>query len=490
MNTKYHDSIFAVISFAIIVVFFILNLYTPLIADDFGYSSGIHSVFDILIRQYNHYFNWGGRSVAHFLAQFWLFAGKPLFNIANTIIYCSFIWLVQFHITGNFKKSNVWFVLINLYFWSFVPAWGQNFLWLTGSCNYLWTTVMILFFLVPFRKKQENPAYSINILLSILFFIFGILAGWSVENSGAAVIFLLLAYFIVKIVRRNNFSLFEILGAAGFLVGFIFLISAPGNAVRIESIRQAGYGYVDDPFIIRSIKRFVDISINISKKYGLYIIPITILFGYDLLVHQKRKLHIFSYFYVLAVFVSIYSMVLSPEFPERAFLMVFVFAFIAFCNVITQMNFRIPNFSKIKFLIPDFIKDFVPVFVKRNVFVFIFLAGIYLSFPFIMNPIKDIAKVFFRWHDRIEYILAEKEKGNLELSVPPILAVDRHTASWRLDDVFFDKNYWTNTSISKYFNITSLERMGDESSKIELRINRIRQVLVLPWIRLKNLVNQ
>ena len=70
-------------SVCIMLLFLVFNIYTPLVADDYIYSFGMHSVGDILVSQYHHYFFWGGRSVAHFLVQFWLLIGKPFFNIAN-----------------------------------------------------------------------------------------------------------------------------------------------------------------------------------------------------------------------------------------------------------------------------------------------------------------------------------------------------------------------------------------------------------------------
>jgi hypothetical protein len=67
---------------------------------------------------------------------------------------------------------------------------GQNFLWLDGSCNYLWTTTIILLFLVPFRKITDNNLYAMNAVSSVLFMFLGALAGISNENSSAAVLFL------------------------------------------------------------------------------------------------------------------------------------------------------------------------------------------------------------------------------------------------------------------------------------------------------------
>jgi hypothetical protein len=347
MKTNNLNKILIVISICVILLFLLLNIYTPLVSDDYSYSIGINSVLDILKSQYNSFFNWGGRNPAHFIAQFWLLLGKPFFNIANTLIYCVFIFLIQFHITGNIKKLSPWlFLVINIFLWLFVPAWGQNFLWLIGSCNYLWTTVLVLLFLVPFRKKYNDSKFSLNLFQSILLFITGILAGWSNENSGAAILFLLIAYFIIKIIRKDQFALFEIIGAIGFLIGFSLLIAAPGNYVRAEVIRELGLGYMNDPFLVKYIKRFVVITRIFIKNHGFLLMFISIILGFDHVYHQKRKLPAFSYFYALAGLTSVYSMLLSPVFPDRAFLIVLVFSVITLGNVLVQMKLKLPIIIK------------------------------------------------------------------------------------------------------------------------------------------------
>jgi hypothetical protein len=439
MKTLSYNRIFIVGSVCFGLFFFVLNNYTPLVADDYSHSLGIHSIGDIFLSQYNFYFSWSGRNVAHFITQVWLLAGKPLFNIANTIVYCFFIFLVQFHITGSIKKPNPGlFLIINILFWFFVPAWG-NFLWLTGSCNYLWTTTIILFFLVPFRKRQDEPDYRWNIPFSVLFFLVGILAGWSNENSGVAVLCLLIAYFIIKIIRKDKFTLFEILGTVGFLIGFSLLIAAPGNYARDNVFRQMGGGYYNKQFAIMFFKRFIDITLLFIRNHEALLVLISLFLGFDLVYHQKRKLPVFSYFYLLAALAGTYSMMLSPYFPDRAFLIVTVFSVITLGSILTQMEFR------------------MPVIIKRNIAVVMVVVLICLCFSF-LNSGKKIIGLYLRWYDRIEYIITEKEKGNLEIEVRPIEAWDRHVALYGLNDILPDENEWPNTSIARYFGLKSIKR--------------------------------
>jgi hypothetical protein len=474
MKTLRYNKFFIIGNIFFMLFFFILNVYTPLIADDYSYSLGVHSIGDIFKYQYNLYLSWSGRNVAHFIAQLWLLAGKSLFNIANTIVYCVFIFLVQFHITGSIKKPNPGlFLIINIFFWFFVPVWGQNFLWLIGSCNYLWTTTVILFFLVPFRKKQDDPDYKWNLPFSILFFLVGILAGWSNENSGSAILLLMIAYYVIKSVRKNKFALFEIFGTIGFLIGFSLLIAAPGNYVRTEAIRQLGWGYSNDPLLLMLIKRFVSVTIIFIKNHGLLFLLISLFFGFDLLCHQKRKLHIFSYFYFLAVLAGTYSMVLSPVFPDRAFLIVTVFSVITLGNILRQTEITMPAIFKRNI---------------RNIGFFAVLAVICLSASFLPSS-RQIMAVYLRWYDRVEYILAEKEKGNLAIVTRPIFTSDNHVALYGLEDIY-DKNSWTNVVIASYFGLQSIESNNEPMEILWLeKRKRIRQIITPPWKIIKRLRN-
>jgi hypothetical protein len=435
----------------IIVVFFILNYLTPIIADDFYYSfifgtyERVTSISDIIISQYDHYMNWGGRSIVHFFIQLFLsFGDKIIFNIVNTIIYVIFVLLMQFHITGSLKKINsILFSTITILLWFLVPAYGQNFLWLTGSCNYLWTTTLILFFLIPYRKKNENSNYKLNFPLSVLFFFLGILAGWSIENSGAAVLFLLISYFGIKMIKKEKVSFFEIAGFIGFIIGFCVLIAAPGNFGRAITDFNP---IMADSFPIRLVKRFYTTTKIFFQHGGFFLACLAFWLGYDLILHQKRKLNIFMGYYFIAGMVGVYSMVFSPNFPDRAFFIYVVFLCITILNLLTQTKIEFPNS------------------IKRNIPIFSIAFLIYFSFSFFMAG-SDIVRTHMKWEKRIHYIREQKAKAILDIEVEAIPAWDKHNAlggdfnrkNNRLEDLWKDANSWVNTFTAAYFGIDSIK---------------------------------
>jgi hypothetical protein len=425
------------------LIFFMLNYFTPLVGDDYplsfiwGTTQRISSLSDFFISSQNAYMTYGGRSVAVFLTQIMLFIGeKNVFNIINTIVYNAFILLVIFHSSGTLKNIKpVYFILINIVFWFFVPVWGECFLWLGGTCFYLWTTILILLFLIPYRLKLDNPDYNINNILSILFLFLGVLAGWSIENSGAAVLVLLLFYFIAK--KKEKVSLFEILGFIGFLIGLTFLLAAPGNYARIVRTEVKIYNH---EFFINIIKSFIRCTKKLLTREIYILISLLILFGFDLVIHLKRKLNKFIWCYVIAGFAGIYSMVLSPSFTTRPTFIIVVFFIIVILNLYEQ------------------IKGEMPEIIKRNKCVILLL--IFIGFGgSLITASQRIWTIRSLWRSRSEYILSQKKAGNVDLELNILFNdqfTDKHGVLYECPDITKTPDSLLNRTIAAYYGVKTI----------------------------------
>ena len=153
------------------VLLWYFNYCTPLIFDDYVYSfsfsersmlvplpetaNRVESVTDIFVSQWNHYFSWGGRTVAHTLVQLFLWQGKLLFNIANAACFIFLLleisWIInRGKMNFRFSEQDVLYVFGLLWFFSI--GLGDVFVWLTLACNYLWTTVILLGFLLIYMN--------------------------------------------------------------------------------------------------------------------------------------------------------------------------------------------------------------------------------------------------------------------------------------------------------------------------------------------------
>ena len=328
-------------------IFFLMNVFTHRISDDFywgnipGTSQRVQSVHDIFRSIHGYYMATegtaitGGRILAVFFTQFFIMLGKTYFNIANAFAYIALVLLMYFHIVGSLKRINYFiFMAINLFLWFLVPSWWENFLWLTGSCFYVWPMVIMLFFLVPLRNKCANPNYSMNIPLSICYSILGLLAGLTYENLAAGVFVALICYFAVRMIRKEKIALFEIAGVTGFLIGFAILVAAPGNFSRLE-----GHETFQQHNFLQYIfhRTFVTTHVFFSRN-GALLAGLSAILCLELLLHQKKKIFSFSFLYIGIGIVATYSMIIVPVFLERAFFPVTIFLIIGFLNLFLQVE--------------------------------------------------------------------------------------------------------------------------------------------------------
>lgn len=330
-----------------------LNILTPISADDFGYmyihatNTKVESFADIIQSQINHYYLWGGRSVVHVIAQGLLLLPSWGIDILNSLVYIVFIFLICSHIVGRSKSSISLFILINIALWILLPAYGDTILWITGSSNYLWGTSIILLMLLPYRLYKEGKGGKISrqILISAGMFILGIIAGWTNENTAAAMLFIMVLFLVHCYSEKKRIPAWAVLGLLGGMIGYVLMIIAPGNYVR------AGEAVFFSPFLI--IYRFLTYTQTLFINYGnfnlLYFILIILMWRFSQL--SKVAVLKLSSLYFIGMLVAIYDMVLSPSFPSRAWFGPIVFNVLAFGVVFYNLDYSQRFLRQIRFLV-------------------------------------------------------------------------------------------------------------------------------------------
>lgn len=423
-----------IILFIIFISMLILNFLTPLLADDYSYGLNlakkrITGIIDIYNYQIWHYFNWGGRTVAHTFAQICLIFSKAIFNIINSLMYTILVYLIYLHGQLNRKEKiekNAYIIfLIHLILWFSIPVFGQSFLWLIGSCNYLWTTVIVLYFLWLFRKdSKENKWYNI-----VLMFLIGILAGWTNENTSVGLIVILFSSLIIDKVTSKKWNLTKpkVAGIIGSVIGFILMICAPGNYVRNAEFK-------DDTFIIiKFIKRAIDITENAE----IFILPliITIIILISLRIYHKKKIEKATYPFILGGFAATYSMVASPTFPERSWTGVIVYFIVAIVILIYDLE----KINRIyKFILVDICIILSIIFIGEYI-----------------NAAKEINVLRSTWNER--RIIIEKSNKNQIFKFYRFETFNSKNPAYGLNDIGYDYTAWPNTSIAKYYGIKGIK---------------------------------
>lgn len=427
---------------SIFLMILLFNFLTPLLTDDFGYSFGkdgrIQNIVDIVIYQKWHYFNWGGRTVAHFIAQIFLILPKWVFNICNSLVYVALVYLIYLHAKGDKETNPIMIPIIHLFLWFSLPVFGQTFLWLIGSCNYLWTSVIILAFLLPFRQnidRKDSP------MLIIRMFLIGIIAGWTNENTafGLIISIALLILHYKKSKAKNKIKKWHISGLVGAIIGFVIMILAPGNFVRKDVVIDNTF------FIVKWIYRVLGYTYTLVE----FLLPciVIIVVATSIKIYKKQKIEIQSYIYLIASILCVYSMVLSPEFPERAWTGVFVFIIIATVSII----FNLEKISKV----------FKYVFIDAIIIFGIIYARDYLQ------ATEDINQLRNTWEYRNNYIKSERKKNNKSIELGEYTTYNRYNPAFGLSDIEEDKDHWANKLIAKYYKIDSIKQKQDRDETNE-----------------------
>ena len=414
-----------IILVSIFLMMLVLNLLTPLIADDYSYALNVNGtrlsgIMDIINFQIRHYLIWGGRTVAHSIAQLFLMMPKFIFDIFNSLIYTLLIGLIYKIAKGKNEDDKPCLLLgihFALYFLS--PVFGQNCIWLVGSCNYIWTTTLILLMISQFVLKGDKKD---TILRIIGIFLLGIIAGWTNENTSFGLIVFLVSFLIINRINKEKISKWKISGLIGVIIGFITMIAAPGNYVRSAE-------FVDNDFIIiKWIKRFANCTLGLKDYCLPLIIALVILF--TIYIYNHKKINKYIYAFILAAVFSVYSMILSPEFPPRSWFGVIVFFIIA----IFMFLYNIEKINKI-------FKPIILDIIVLSSFLFV-IDYMYLAY--------DIYGLKNTWEGRIEII------NNSDGSTPIVLyeygSKNSKNPNYGLSDISLDKDEWPNKDIARYYN--------------------------------------
>ncbi len=419
---------------------YFLNIFTPLLADDYCYSfllgaptlTRLESIGDIMQSQYHHYFNWGGRSIAHGLTQFFLLYGKSWFNVVNTLMYITFTFLIYFHV-NTYKSLNVGlYFIINVLVWFFAPAYGETVLWLVGACNYLWGTTFILAFLLPYRLySADNSKINFNSFQTVLFAISGIIAGWTNENTAGAMIFAAILFIVYYKLMKMKIPAWSIIGIITALIGYIILVVAPGNYERAAGVSNR------HNIIFQILYRGATITRDLYSNMYLILFIVAILLTLYFTFSKPSFSNKFKFvLYFITSLSGAYCMVFNPGgFPLRAWFGVISFMFIA-----------------LGFLYVHLLNNKIVKRLKHCVLLFLII-------PFIVSYVtaaRDAKYVSDFVENRIDYILQQKALGNMELETKHFVANDKHNPRFTYDDIDWDSGFYGNIAICDYYGIKSI----------------------------------
>lgn len=419
-----------------------LNILTPLQSDDFSYcfsfadKERIDSLGDIFSSMYAHYHTMNGRVILHFLVQLTLWLPHILFKFVNTAMFVLMGLLMYAHGVYGEQKPRQHPVLLTLIYvalWWWLPLFGASVLGHDASVNYLWGTVLILLFLLPYRMYYSNENVFHKKRWIPLMLLLGFLAGGCNENTSGAAFGMVVLFLLRYMLQHKKLRAWTLTGLLGVILGLLFMILAPATSLRMDTLMEG----TDASFLIVSslsdlYRKFVWLYYQMEAMVGTTTVYLVIFLGAYLIFRNRsfRKLEA-PVIYFLGMLAAVYAMLIPPIVPERAFFGAVVFLIITLSGMLVQLEVR---------------RD-IPVTLALLTCLMAVTGTSYLE------ALKQNALVYHKYQQRTQYVQEQKAQGNRNLTFQYIEPHGRYCA-WI--DMSEDPDYYYNRSFARYFGLDSV----------------------------------
>ena len=441
LNTK---KLFMGLVISTFLIMLILNNLTPLLADDYVYLYKTKNWFTILADEYNQYVTWTGRSVVHVIARIFLLLPKGIFNVFNALAYTIVTYLVyRLTLQKQDEKYNSFrFIIIQVLFWLFTPAFGEVFLWETGSANYLWGSLIILSFLYVYHREIiEEHVFTKTKLMIFLMFALGILAGWCNENTSGGALLIILGYLGWQFYTKRKLSLWMFTGVAGNAIGLALMALAPGNKIRATYFARSTWS-LPRKLMTGIITIFEQMKEHLSL-FLLILILLLVLYAY---ISQDKKRAYLSVVYFVSGMATMLVLAISPAALDygRSYYGAVLFLIIAF-------SMSLPNY-KVNI-------RFSPIYSVLYVI---------LACTFLMNVMVGVSDVILSNLDltkQYSYLVEQEKKGNLNPVFPDMLFSNttKYSASnGRSSPIGGNPADKINRSVAKYYGLESVRSVSEK----------------------------
>ncbi|MDL2214942.1 DUF6056 family protein [Dysgonomonas sp. OttesenSCG-928-M03] len=444
-NKKGKSILFIVLTICFFILIYLLNRIYPLHADDWTYSfvfkddsKKIENIIDIIRSQYNHYMLWGGRVIVHSIAQLLLMLKPICRTVLNSSAYILYIYLIYY--ICNFRRNICLTLYIGIFLLAFIslPIFTQTVFWVTGSANYLWGTLIVLPFIFCYYRHYMDGSSKDNSLYTVLFFVYGIIAGWTNENLVAALLCCVFVYLLYLKITKEYIPKWMISGFIGLCVGGAFLIFAPGNFIRAEIIDNAVH------FSQRSIYDLLKMRLKsiILISINSYIIILSIIYIALFVYYYKsqktkstnNKILLSSLGFFLMAYISIFAMIASPLFPLRATFCTITFLIISIGILFANIQISV----KVKRIIDTSVLLILSIFFLKN----------YYERDTIISDFDTTIR------ERESIIIEENKKGNKDIILTKkINDIDK----LKIEDLSSDSLFWLNQEFCLYYGIKSVK---------------------------------
>ena len=325
-NRKWSTVIFLAL---IVLAIAILTWHLPLIGDDYGYTFiidkgcdsdyKIKNLSDLLVSQYNHLLTVNGRLFVHVVFQcIDAFIGKWFFNLLNPLFFLAYVLLTAYYAVG---KVSFPIIVVTVALIVLMPSFKDLYLWMAGSMNYLWVTVIVLIFLIQLDRREDRLIDWSSWKILLLSFV----AGCSHEGISVPIAVGLLAVALPsyrKIRHTERFWMLVTFAVGAFICAMFNIHRANSNGEELQKL-------IDDRLFIGTtilsslhllyllmiltvlflfIKRTIVLSVLRKNVSWLIAIIITVPIVLGAGVWQERAAYTIEYASIILILKLLYEM--------------------------------------------------------------------------------------------------------------------------------------------------------------------------------------
>lgn len=459
---KNRKKLFVLVPILTYVCIFAYIFLTPYLSDDFAYmmemrDTGAKTVGDVARLAFDEYFLHGGRLVHYFTFRIFLFIPtKMVFNIVASAIFVVLGLLIYANISKKKKYDVGVIMLIYLMIWLFCVRPGQTVTWLTGSVVYLFATTYILGSLTLFRYIMNKENIKYPTILSLCLFFICLIAGNVSENNSGAAILLLIIFILNKYVDDKNKTLekltfkkfvkpYMIIALVGYIAGYLTLVLSPGAHLRASSAAVNDY-----KGIVGLLSHFYKISVSLRDLFLPMFAIIAIMFvilavnGHFKTFKDIRTNT--AVLYLVAVFAGSYALIVISLPELRAFFGASIFLILVMVELLQQI---------IDMIKEDTNTSRKMMFVVKYSAIAIFCMIFFFTY---LENLVNLARIYREKNEQFSILEDAVANGNTSYVEIPQLHEpfdNKYTIAYypQLDE---DPSFWLNTFYEGWFGIDEI----------------------------------
>ncbi|WP_162674424.1 DUF6056 family protein [Vibrio variabilis] len=226
--------------------FFVLNLFFPLVSDDFGHLMASENVGGLQAAVHS-FMTWNARTGELLLLLLGDWLNGVTYSIFNTLIFASIFYFTYqiLYVRKPSSTSHSLSILVMLTILMLGSIFGAVFLWRAGALNYALSLSLFLghFVLVRYYVAGQTTWFdraSVGSVVAIS--ILGFFAGMSSFDMGAVGLVIHAAFISSIIATKREWNWRYVALSVSFIAGFIVLYFAPGTQARAGQADNVGAG--------------------------------------------------------------------------------------------------------------------------------------------------------------------------------------------------------------------------------------------------------